>query len=266
MSGWFGYNCGDGVLLVPSPRCVGPECRGSSRAGVPVLGFQGDLDEGSRGAFIGQRNLEGLTAYDGISIGKGLAAIDELRANNEIDGYYASAAKRAYLEQVAEEPGPGSLFEEPSPFGRVLAPSALRRRFRGIPGADVGPDVGEACACEAREFDAVDPVSGWGIYYVAGGVFLTPSKKCIGGGGRAPTFWERTFRNVLTLVAPSRPTPPRPSVSPAPPPLPPAVPAPAQPSPPPPSGYLCMDPRVWPAAWRPQSTPCEAPKISYPGT
>jgi len=265
MSGWFGYNCGDGVLLVPSPRCVGPECRGGGRQGTPVLGFAGDLDAGSRGSFIGQRNMQGLTAYDGVSIGKGLAAIDDLANRNEIDRFYAGAAKRAYLEQLSEEPGPDRLFEEPSPFGRVLAPGALRRRFAGATGEDVGPSVREACGCKPRPFDARDPVSGWGIYYVKGGIFLTPSEKCIGGGG-PPNWWEQAWRNTVNLfrAAPEEPSPPRPTVVPGEP-LPPRPTAPpGSPPPPPTPGYLCLDPRIWPLAWRPSSTPCVPPQVPYP--
>jgi len=264
MSGWFGYNCSGGVLLVPSPRCVGPECRGGGRAGTPVLGYQGELDAGSRGSFTQAGRVIGVTAMDGVEIGRGLAAIDELRAQNEIDGYYASAAKRAYLERIGEMPERAAPFEEPSPFGMLLAPGALKRRFAGKTGEDVGPSVGESCGCKPRPFDARDPVSGWGIYYVKGGIFLTPSEKCIGGGGRPPSFWETTIRNVVSLVKPTEPVPSRPEVKPGEP-LPALPPSPPSSPPPAPSpGYLCLDPRIFPLAWRPSAT-CEPPAIRYPG-
>lgn len=98
--------------------------------------------------------------------------------------------------------------------------------------------LGEACHCEPRDFDAIDPVSGWGIYYVGEGVLLTPSKKCV-GHGVLPSWLSRTWRNTVTLLtgppqaappAPAQPVPYRPPVVVAPVPLP--VP------PPPPKGYL----------------------------
>jgi len=232
---------------------------------VPVLGYQGELDAGSRGSFTQAGRTLGITALDGVEIQKGLAAIDELRANNEIDGYYAAAAKRAYLQQIGEEDERASPFEEPSPFGRLLAPGALKRRFADRTGADVGPTVEEGCGCTPRAPDAIDPVSGWLIYYVNGGVLLTPSYKCIGGGGRPAGFWEATWKNVQRMVGVDEPAPPRPKPVPGQPSPPPAPPAPSQPPPPAPSGGLCLDPRIYPLAWRPSAGPCVPPAIPYPG-
>lgn len=264
ITGWFMYNCGGGVLLVPTPRCVGPECRGGSKAGTPVLGYAGELDAGSKGSFMTAGRLAGVTKMDGVEIQGGLAAIDDLRQRNEIDAYYAGAAKRAYLGQLNEEGDREQPFEAPSPFGRILAPGALGKRYKGKRGADVGVDVDEACGCTPRPFDARDVVSGWGIYYIGTGVLLTPTEKCIAGGGRRPSFFQNMWRNTLALIKPAPPVPPQPApIVPGAPPVPPApVPPPINPAP---TVYLCMDPRLWPAAWRPQSTPCEAPKISYPG-
>lgn len=249
---------------MPSPRCVGPECRGAGRAGTALLGIRGDLDAGSRGSFTQAGRLIGVTGFDGVELGKGLAAIDELAQNREIDRFYAGAAKKAFLMQIGEEGERAAPFEEPSAIGRLLAPGALRRQFRGKTGEDVGPSVREGCGCKPREPDARDPMSGWFIYYVSGGVLLTPTKKCIGGGGRPPSWWERPFRFVSEFLKPPAP-PVEPSpfklVSPT---------APVEPATPinppaPPGGYLCMDPRIWPAMFRPQPTPCEAPKIPWPG-
>ena len=157
--------------------------------------------------------LPGTLAFDGVEIAKGLAAIDQLRDSGEIDAYYAGAAKRAYEERAEtslERPAP---FETPSPFGAPLAPGALARRYGGQPGAPVGPSVAEACRCTPRKFDARDPLSGWGIYYVNGGVLLTPTEKCIGGSGGPLSFWRQTWRNVLALLppalAPAAPPPPK---------------------------------------------------------
>jgi len=259
------YSCGGGVLLVPAPRCVGPECSGGKLGETPGLGYAGDLDAGSNGSFMRAGRLAGLCAADGVEIQQGLSAITELQRAGEIDRYYSAAARRAY----AEAAGPGcerETFGAPLvPSGVPLAPSALARTFRGKEGADVGPSVDQACRCTPRPFDARDPISGWGIYYVPGGVLLTPSEKCIGGGGRRSGFWETTWRNVKALL----PAPPQPPPLPeAPPPAP--APGPEEPAPPPaptgpPKTYLCLDPRIWPPLYRGQSTPCVAPQIPYPG-
>jgi hypothetical protein len=231
VTGWFIYHCAGGVLLKPAPACVPPECRGGGASGTKLLGYGGDLDAGSRGSFTQAGRLIGITAMDGVEISKGLAAIDQLRADNQIDAYYAGAAKRAYLEQIGEEGERAAPFEEPSPFGRLLAPSALGRRFKGATGQDVGKNVSEACRCTPRKPDARDPVSGWLIYYVGSGVLLTPTPKCIGGGGRPMGFWAKTWENTLSLVRPSPPVPPQPAPY-----VPGAPPAPPTPSVTPPSG------------------------------
>lgn len=203
------YNCPGGVLLTAAPRCVGPECRGGPPGGGPTIGYAGDLDAGSRGAFIQAGRLIGLRAIDGVEVQKGLSAIDDLRREGAIDGYYASAAKRAYLERIEELPERAAPFAEVSAFGEPLAPGALSRRFKGMTGAAVGPSIREGCACTPREPDAQDPVSGWLIYYVEGGVLLTPTKKCVGGGGRRQSFWRNVWRNVLgqapDAIAPAPP-------------------------------------------------------------
>lgn len=193
------YNCPGGVLLVAAPRCVGPECRGGPKGGGPTIGYAGDLDAGSRGAFFQAGRVIGTTALDGVEIQKGLSAIDELRTNGSIDGYYASAAKRAYLERIGDMPERAAPFEEPSPFGTPLAPSAIMRGFTPRHGAPVGPSVREGCACTPRKPDARDPVSGWLIYYVPGGVLLTPTEKCVAGGAGRPGFLATTWRNILAL-------------------------------------------------------------------
>jgi hypothetical protein len=259
------YNCPGGVLLVPAPRCVGPECRGGKRGETPTLGYAGDLDAGSRGSFATAGRLIGLTAYDGVEIQKGLSAIDELRAAGEIDGYYAAAAKRAFAERVPK-------LERAVPFQELtpaavgpLAPGALGRLHQGRTGEAVGPSVAEGCNCTPRPFDARDPVSGWGIYYVPTGVLLTPSEKCIAGSSKPLRFWEQTWRNVRATFGMPEPPPPRPDFALPKRPAPPGAPPPPQPPPPPPGGYLCLDPRILPMFYRPQPGPCVAPQIPYPG-
>jgi hypothetical protein len=202
VTGWFIYYCGGGTLLVPAARCVGPECRGAAPGQTKNIGYAGDIAAGTRGSFTQGARSIGVTAMDGVEIAQGLAAIDDLRARNEIDAYYAASAKNAFIERTqgdAERPAP---FEGPSPFGSPLAPRALARRYKGITGEDVGATVSEACRCTPRPFDARDPVSGWGIYYVGTGVLLTPTPKCIGGSGRPLSFWAKTWRNVLELARP----------------------------------------------------------------
>jgi hypothetical protein len=259
------YFCPGGTLLVPSERCVGPECTGARAGGTQLLGYAGDLDAGSNGSFARAGQLVGLCAKDGVEIAQGLAAITDLARSGTIDRYYAGAARAAYADAQGpdcERPAP---FVSPSPFGAPLAPGALAKRFAGVAGQDVGPNVDQACRCTPRPFDARDPVSGWGIYYVPGGVLLTPSEKCIGGGGRPTGFWATTWRNVKALLPTPAPVPPLPE---APPPAPapaPGAPA-APPAPPaPPGGYLCLDPRIWPPLFRAQASPCVAPQIPYPG-
>lgn len=263
ITGWCLYFCAGGVLMVTGPRCVGPECRGSKPGATPVLGFAGDIGAGTKGSFLLAGRTEGVTAMDGVEIAKGLAEIEGLRQRGEIDNYYAASAKNAYLQQIGEEPERAAPFEGPSALGRVLAPSALAKLTRGRTGEDVGPSVSEACRCTPRDFDAIDPVSGWGIYFIGTGVLLTPTKKCIGGGGHSLGFWAQTWRNTLALVKPAPPVPPRPPLAPPAPAPVPGQPAPA-PAPGPPKMYRCWNPNIWPGKWREQLTPCEAPMIPYP--
>jgi hypothetical protein len=260
------YFCTTGTLLVPSERCVGPECRGGPKTGAPLLGFQGDLDAGSTGSFMSAGRLIGTRAYDGIEIGKGLQQIEQLRQEGAIDNYYAGAAKRAYAERFKDDPERAAPFETPSPFDGPLAPGALGRLHRGQVGTAVGGTASESCGCTPREFDAVDPISGWGMYFIGDGVLLTPSQKCIAGTGRGPRWWQQTWKNVLSLWETPAPVPGR--VSPPAPTAPrilPGTPPPEAP-PPPPKTYLCMDPRIWPLYYRPQQGPCVAPQIEYTGT
>lgn len=259
------YFCPGGVLMVPSERCIGPECSGAGSRGTQALGYAGDLDAGSNGSFARAGQLAGLTALDGVEIAQGLAAITDLQRDGQIDRYYAAAARNAFADAFgpgASRPAP---FVSPSPIGMPLAPGALAKRFAGVAGQDVGPSVDQACRCTPRPFDARDPISGWGIYYLPDGVLLTPSEKCIGGGGRPLGFWANTWKNVKALLPPSSPTPPPDQAPPIPEPPKPGAPAPPPPPPPPPRGYLCLDPRIWPPLFRGQPTPCEAPQIPYPG-
>lgn|GEM_PF-3232560 len=266
LSGWFVYFCTDGILLVPTPRCVGPECQGRRRATVPVLGFAGDLDTGNRGSFAAAGRLAGLSALSGVEVAQGLNQIEQAADRGEISDAYARAAMAAYRRDPGAytpvEPGIGVI----GGVERPIAPGAYGRLNYVGAGGPVGPDVREACACTPREFDAIDVISGWGIYYVEGGVWMTPSKKCVAGGGRPPSFWQQTWRNVLSLVgaAPPAPQPVRLPPPGAPAPLLP-VPGPAPSAPSATGGYLCLHPNVFPPAYRPKATPCVPPEVPYPG-
>lgn len=252
------------MLLTPTEKCVGPECQGGKPGQTIGLGFAGDIGAGTKGSFLLAGRTAGVTAMDGVEIAKGLAAINDLRDRGEIDGYYAAAAKNAFIERTGEGKERAAPFEEPAALGAPLGSGALKRLYPGRTGEDVGPSVSEACRCTPREPDARDPVSGWLIYYVGTGVLLTPTKKCIGGGGRPLGFWAQTWRNVLSLAKPTPPPAPVPARTPPRPAPPPGAPAPP-PQPTPPGGYLCADFRVWPYGFRRQAGPCVPPQIEYPG-
>lgn len=163
------------------------------------LGFQGDIAAGNDGSFRGARSAAGLFAASGVEVAKATAALGELRDSGAITSGYWKAASSAverdperYIPVIA----PGVRREL---LGQPIAPRAVARVHELAAGQDVGPSVAESCACTPRPFDAQDPVSGWGIYYVNGGVLLTPTLKCIGGGGGVPSWLRQTWRNVLTL-------------------------------------------------------------------
>ena len=146
--------------MTPGPKCVGPECRGSKPGATPVLGYAGDLDAGSRGSFTQGGRLVGITAFDGVEIAKGIAEIENLKQEGQIDGYYAAAAKRAFSEKFTADTDRAAPFQEPTGLGAPLAPGALGRITRVYSGQEVGPSVSEACKCTPRPFDAIDPISG----------------------------------------------------------------------------------------------------------
>jgi hypothetical protein len=258
------YFCGGGVLLVPAERCVGPECTGAAPGKTKFLGYAGDLDAGSRGSFATAGSLVGLCATDGIELAQGLAQIDQLRREGQIDRYYSGAARNAYANAErgpCDRPAP---FVAPTPFGAPLAPGALARAYRGREGENVGQSVDQACRCTPRPFDARDPVSGWGIYYVKGGVLLTPSEKCIESSGKPAGLWETTWRNVKALL-PAPPQPPPLPVAPPPAPAPPpTAPAPAPVPVAPVKHPTCYDPRIWPPLFRDYGRECVFPEIPYP--
>lgn len=230
MTGWFIYRCGAGVLLVPAPRCVGPECKGSDGRGTRNLGFAGDIAAGNDGSFRGARSAQALFAASGVEVAQAGAQLGALRDAGEISTNYWKAASNAlekspdrYIPTIA----PGVRREL---LGQALAPWALAADSNLAARSDVGVDVADGCRCTPRPFDAVDPVSGWGIYYVNGGVLLTPTQKCIAGGGSIPGWLAMTWRNVLTLFGAA----PQNTVQPPPPVLVQAAPlAPGEPAPPP---------------------------------
>jgi len=263
ITGWALYYCPTGVLMCPNGCCAPPECRGGKPGKTPVLGFTGDIGAGTGGSFLGGARSLGVTAMDGVEIAQGLAQIQGLQDSNQIDRYYAGAMRNAYLEKLGEEPARLEPFKTPSPitdFG-VLAPSALGRAFRGKRGPEVGGSVDEACRCTPREPDA--RAYGWLVYYVPGGILITPTKKCIGYFGRPVSFWGKMWHTVLRTVQPPAPVPDRIAERPkvGEPGGPPANPPPQPPAPQ--ESYLCLDYRVVSIGWRPQGKPCEPPQIPY---
>lgn len=240
LTGWFVYKCGKGILLVPAPRCMPSDCHSPGPRRTRDLGIGDQVAAGEDGTMVGARRAMGLTSLTGTEIATALAPLDDLRQSGAIsDSYYRRA--RAAIESDAD-----AFFKPYAPgvlqpvLGRPVASGALRDLALGVLPTPIGPSVREGCACTPRDFDAVDPVSGWGIYYVPGGVLLTPTKKCIAGGGRPLGFIEQTWRNIVALFK----TPPTiaPEAAPL---LPPITPSPGAPTPPPP----------------PPTTPCEPDNV-----
>jgi len=261
ITGWALYYCPTGVLMCPNGCCAPPECRGGKPGVNRVLGFQGDIGAGTGGSFLAGARSLGVTTMDGVEIAQGLAQIEGLRDSGQIDRYYAGALRNAYLQEIGESGGAREPFAPPSPLpgARILAPGAMAKMFRGKTGPEVGPAVQEACGCTPREPDA--RFQGWLVYYVPGGVLLTPTKKCIGYYGKPVRWLNNVWRNILTNwtgidEVPDRPAPPPPEdLSKL------QQPAPVAPPPAPPKSHLCYEPRIWPPAWRPQSEPCTPPQI-----
>jgi hypothetical protein len=199
VTGWFIYRCGKGILLVPSPRCLSAGCTGSDGRGTRNLGYAGDLGAGLDGSFRGARSAVGLRAMTGAEVGAATAELGALKDAGAIGRDYWKAATSAverrpeqYIPVVA--PGvTGSI------LGQPIAPWALKDVYALARPDEVGPSIREGCACTPREPDGQDPVSGWLIYRVNGGVLLTPTKKCIAGGGAIESWLSMTWRNVLTL-------------------------------------------------------------------
>lgn len=175
------------------------DCKGSDGAGMKNFGYAGDIAAGNDGSFRGARQAAGLFAATGVEAASAAAVLGDLRDQGAITGgYYRSA-----LAAVARRPdryipvvAPGVRREL---LGQVIAPLAIARDAELAAGAPVGVDVANGCRCTPRDFDAIDPVSGWGIYYVGKGVLLTPTKKCIAGGGGPLGWFAMTWRNVLAL-------------------------------------------------------------------
>jgi hypothetical protein len=199
VTGWFIYRCGKGVLLVPAPRCLSAGCSGSDGRGMRAVGFAGDLGAGLDGSFASARSAAGLRKMTGAEVGAAAALIGGLKDEGKIGADYANAAMNAIErrpEQYIPVVAPGTTGDV---LGQPIGQHALADVYALATPQAVGPSVREGCACTPREPDGQDPVSGWLIYRVAGGVLLTPTKKCIAGGGALPGWLTTTWRNVLTL-------------------------------------------------------------------
>jgi hypothetical protein len=215
VTGWFIYRCGKGILLVPAPRCLSDGCSGSDGRGMRAVGFAGDLGAGVGASFASARSAAGLRKMTGAEVGAAAALIGDLKDQGKIGADYANAAQNAIErrpEQYIPIIAPGVTG---AVLGQPIGQHALKDVYALATPQAVGPSVREGCACTPREPDGQDPVSGWLIYRVAGGVLLTPTKKCIAGGGALPGWLAMTWRNVLTLfgaapTAEQAPPPPPP--------------------------------------------------------
>jgi hypothetical protein len=199
VTGWFIYRCGKGILLVPAPRCLSDGCKGSDGRGMRAVGFAGDLGAGLGSSFASARSAPGLRKMTGAEVGAAAALIGDLKDQGKIGADYANAAQNA-IERRPENYIP---IVAPGVTGAVLGQPIGQKAIKDVyalatPQA-VGPSVREGCACTPREPDGQDPVSGWLIYRVNGGVLLTPTKKCIAGGGGPASWFATTWRNTLTL-------------------------------------------------------------------
>lgn len=217
VTGWFIYRCGKGILLVPAPRCLSDGCSGSDGRGMRAVGFAGDLGAGLGSSFASARSAPGLRKMTGAEVGAAAALIGGLKDDGRIGADYANAAMNAIErrpEQYIPVLAPGVTG---SPLGQPIGQHALKDIYALAKPQAVGPSVREGCACTPREPDGQDPVSGWLIYRVNGGVLLTPTKKCIAGGGAAASWFAMTWRNTLALfgaapqAAPSPVAPPPPA-------------------------------------------------------
>lgn len=199
VTGWFIYRCGKGVLLVPAPRCLSAGCTGSDGRGMRAVGFAGDLGAGLGSSFASARSAPGLRKMTGAEVGAAAALIGDLKDSGQIGADYANAAMNA-IERRPESYIPIVAPGVTGPvLGQPIGQKALADVYALATPKPVGPSVREGCACTPREPDGQDPVSGWLIYRVAGGVLLTPTKKCIAGGGALPGWLATTWRNVLSL-------------------------------------------------------------------
>ena len=214
VTGWFIYRCGKGVLLVPAPRCLSAGSSGSDGRGMRAVGFAGDLGAGVGASFASARSAAGLRKMTGAEVGAAAALIGGLKDDGKIGAAYANAAMNA-IERRPENYIPIIAPGVTGPvLGQPIGQQALKDVYALLAPSPVGPSVREGCACTPREPDGQDPVSGWLIYRVNGGVLLTPTKKCIAGGGSIPSWLAMTWRNTLALfgaapqAAPSPVAPP----------------------------------------------------------
>jgi hypothetical protein len=252
VTGWLIYFCTKGVLLAPTQQCVGPECQGQARRNPLSLGFAGDLAAGTDGSFAGARRATALRSLTGVEAAQGLNVIEQARRAGELSDEYARYAAGAYRREPERYTPLLPAFQGPGPFQNPVAAGAFGRLNRVGGGLPVGPSVREGCACKPRKPDAIDPVSLWLIYYVPGGVLLTPTEKCIGYFGKPRGFWSQMWRGAVELVeAVTARFAPSPVPTPAPTPAPVAAGAPPAPEAPEGKKLLgCYNPNIWPPALR----------------
>lgn len=208
------------------------DCAGPGPRRTPTVGIGDAITANTDGTFAGARRALGLSSLTGTELAQARQPLDDLRRAGEIsDSYYRQA-------RAAFERDPDALVRPIAPgvlrplLGQPIASRALKDRALGVIPQPIGPSVREGCACTPRPFDAQDPVSGWGIYYVNGGVLLTPTLKCIAGGGAKPGLLATIWRNTVALFKTPTATTPEPIPKPLPPIGQPQLEAPAPPAPP----------------------------------
>lgn len=199
MTGWFGYKCGKGVLLVPTPRCLPPGSKCGGSANTAATGFAGDIGADSKGSIVSARRAGALSAMSSEAAAEAVGIIAGLKDEGKITAAYAAAATNAALRKPELVTARTVTGESRTQFGASLAPKALAGDLTPFKGLAVGADPRKSCACEPTPCHRVDPITSWCLYFVNGGVLMTTHLRCGMGSGSPPGWATSTFRNTLRL-------------------------------------------------------------------
>lgn len=251
-----------------------PAGRGSALAGAPGTALNTLLDTSNAGTYSEARRNALLGRGNEGDTMRAIAGLARAAEDGRLDENVAGRR----IAELAEPPVAGAEFGQ---FATALTAAQLaeRRRLAKAGASNSAVELARAAkmaeACRARVcYMSGDPKTG--RIDAANNVdisaaqamalknfvrFCTPEETAR-FAGPPPTWGEwlvdRVRRTAATVGLAQGPQPmPFYSV-----PLPPSVPTPA---PGVPGGYLCMDPRVLPPAFRPQDYPCVPPQIAYPG-